>query len=300
MAVSFVVTVYNKRHSLPKVLAAVVAERAQVGGEIILVDDGSGDGSAELLDALAAAEPDVRVLRRPNGGVTAATNTGVLASTGAHVRLVDADDVLVAGSTRTLIDALEHAQAGAAFGAYAERRWDDIAVPLEIEQDWRFAPLTPALDQVVTRVIISPSTALFRGDLLRRVLPLDERYRTNQDFALAARIAAVAPISRSGAVACLGPADEQPGGRLSLNKARMFRDTALISAELGVDWPRRTQRRTVARQAARARLFARRHLKPDRWREIRLLGLRLRAELGLPFDFAAALRSIAAVYGDEA
>src|SRR4051794_34728172 len=50
MTVSYVLTVYNKAAFLPAVLSAVMKERAVSGGEIVIVDDGSIDGSSILLD----------------------------------------------------------------------------------------------------------------------------------------------------------------------------------------------------------------------------------------------------------
>ena len=57
MPVSYLVSSYNKRPWLPAVLASVARERGKTGGEIVLIDDGSADGSADLCAAFAAGTP---------------------------------------------------------------------------------------------------------------------------------------------------------------------------------------------------------------------------------------------------
>lgn len=61
------------------------------GAELVVVDDGSKDGTGALLDAAAAADSRVRVIHQPNGGHGAALLTGLNASTGEYVFLIDSD-----------------------------------------------------------------------------------------------------------------------------------------------------------------------------------------------------------------
>ena len=61
--------------------------------EVLAVDDGSTDGTAALLDVLAAEHPCLRVLHRPHEGLPGALNAGLAAARGALVARMDADDV---------------------------------------------------------------------------------------------------------------------------------------------------------------------------------------------------------------
>src|SRR5258708_38068247 len=90
MSVSFVVTVYNKRPFLPVVLPAVAAECRDVGGEIVIVDDGSTDGSGAFLDEFCAGNPACRLIRQKNAGPPAAGTAGLRAAALAPVPPVDA------------------------------------------------------------------------------------------------------------------------------------------------------------------------------------------------------------------
>jgi len=59
--------------------------------ELVVVDDGSRDGTGRLLDAAAASDPRIKVIHQPNGGHGAALLTGLKAATGDHLFLIDSD-----------------------------------------------------------------------------------------------------------------------------------------------------------------------------------------------------------------
>lgn len=73
--------------------------------ELILVDDGSSDGTGSLLDAYAN-EPFARVFHTPNGGLSAARNFGVSVARGKYVTFVDGDDIVSSRYLEVLVGAL--------------------------------------------------------------------------------------------------------------------------------------------------------------------------------------------------
>ena len=92
--ISVVVPVYNERESLPILIDEIEAAMtaASLPFEIVCVDDGSRDGSAEILDALAAAKPFLVVVHfKRNCGQTAALMAGVDHSKGDIIAPLDAD-----------------------------------------------------------------------------------------------------------------------------------------------------------------------------------------------------------------
>lgn len=93
MQLSVIVCVYNAGEYLNASVESILAQNCE-GLEVILVDDGSTDGSGESCDAWAAREARVKVLHKPNGGVSSARNAGLNAATGEFVTFVDADDTV--------------------------------------------------------------------------------------------------------------------------------------------------------------------------------------------------------------
>lgn len=90
--VSVVVPAYKAQATLAATLASIRAQSHR-NLEVIVVDDGSPDGTAALARAEAEADPRIRLLSVENGGVARARNLGVAASRGDFVAPVDADDL---------------------------------------------------------------------------------------------------------------------------------------------------------------------------------------------------------------
>ena len=86
--ISTIIPVYNGERYLAATLASALAQ-AYPRQEIIVVDDGSTDGTA----AIVRAHPTVRYLHQPNQGHGAAKNTGLAAATGDYLAFLDADDL---------------------------------------------------------------------------------------------------------------------------------------------------------------------------------------------------------------
>ena len=91
---SIVVPVYDEEESLPPLWTELreVLDRLGLAFEVIFVDDGSRDRSAEIIRGFREADPRVRLVRlKKNGGETAATDAGFKAARGGRVVVMDAD-----------------------------------------------------------------------------------------------------------------------------------------------------------------------------------------------------------------
>lgn len=91
MKFSIVVPVYNVEAYLDNCLASLQAQDF-ADFEVICVNDDSTDRSREILSAWASKMPQIRLIDRENGGLSAARNTGLAAATGDYVVFVDSDD----------------------------------------------------------------------------------------------------------------------------------------------------------------------------------------------------------------
>lgn len=98
--VSLVMPVWNPHPAwFPNAVSSALRESCDL--ELLLVDDGNDVPATSPVD-----DPRVRVVRAPHGGPYAARDVGLRAATGSHVRFIDADDEVVAGSTSALLAAL--------------------------------------------------------------------------------------------------------------------------------------------------------------------------------------------------
>ncbi len=93
MKLSIVIPVYKVEKTLRRCVESITRQTFD-DYELILVDDGSPDHSAELCETLATEDAHIRVLHQRNGGLSAARNTGIEASQGEYITFVDSDDYL--------------------------------------------------------------------------------------------------------------------------------------------------------------------------------------------------------------
>ena len=91
--VSIIVPSYDCINSLKTCITSVL-QQSHSNFEVILVDDGSSDGSGELCDRLAAEDERIQVIHKPNGGVSSARNAGIDVATGEYIAFCDSDDYL--------------------------------------------------------------------------------------------------------------------------------------------------------------------------------------------------------------
>jgi CDP-glycerol glycerophosphotransferase len=122
--VSVVVPVHNVERWLPESLDSLLGQEG-VDLEVVVVDDGSPDGSGAIADAYAARDDRVKVLHVDNGGLGAARNVGTERVTGEYLGYLDSDDVLPPGALPTLAGTLE--KSGSDFVTGSIVRWEDGA-----------------------------------------------------------------------------------------------------------------------------------------------------------------------------
>lgn len=121
--VSVIVPVYNVEKYVEKCLKSLLAQDCDCSYEIVVVDDGSRDGSPAIVDRIAEGSDIIRVFRQPNSGVSAARNSALAHARGKYVLFVDSDDYVEPNFISALYGAAEGS--GAQIACCGLRRVND-------------------------------------------------------------------------------------------------------------------------------------------------------------------------------
>ena len=168
--VSVVIPVFNAAATITR---AVESVRAQTWGdwELVVVDDGSTDGTREILQGIAREETRMRVIERDHAGVAAAANAAMAAARGEFLARMDADDVAHPerlAAQVAYLDTAEHRGVGVV-GCLVEFGGDRGAnAGYALHVDWVNSLVTSeaiALGRFVEQPVVNPSV-LFRRELV--------------------------------------------------------------------------------------------------------------------------------------
>ena len=89
--ISVIVPVYNTKKELPRCIESI-CKQTYKDLEIICIDDGSSDGSGQILEEFQAKDNRIQVIHKENGGESSARNTGLKMSAGEYIAFCDCDD----------------------------------------------------------------------------------------------------------------------------------------------------------------------------------------------------------------
>lgn len=294
--VSFVVPVFNKAPYLPGVLSAMRAQRGDFARQYVFVDDGSTDGSLEIVRQMTADWPDVTIHVQDNHGSAHATNQGLYRTRHPFVKFVDADDLLKRDTTAFLLKPLLDSDACLSFGT-AETFADERAVDLEtIAWDAPFRRMGSPLEAAIRNSLFNPTRFLARRECLLAVGGCDERVVHSQEFSLTLRLARLWPFLRTDAVVAYLP--ESVPNRLGASQARQLKRVNTATGYFIADHPD---------LPASVKRFACRRAAGRAWKHVRRSGaggfasrwfwMNMRARLPLvPGDPASFIHACAAAF----
>ena len=115
--VSVIVPVYNGEQRVKR-CAESILNQDYPELELILVDDGSRDGSWERMQAIAERDERVRIIHKENGGVSSARNRGLAEARGRYIQFADVDDWLPMDATKLLVREMEKSGAQLVVGDF--------------------------------------------------------------------------------------------------------------------------------------------------------------------------------------
>lgn len=185
--VSVVMPAYNARQYINESIRSVL-NQDYPSVELIVIDDGSKDGTPELAEQFGSR---VKVIRQANAGPAAARNLGIAAAHGDFIAFLDADDVWLPGKVALQVQyLLDHPDVGVVFGEFL--RWypqpdgSFLAAPAPINLDhplklvakhsgWIYKDIL--LDSVICII-----TAMVRRSVFKTVGSFNESLRTGEDY----------------------------------------------------------------------------------------------------------------------
>ncbi len=186
--ISIIVPVYNIEEYLPRCVRSLQAQTYS-DIEILLVDDGSTDGTGPLCDRLAAEDSRIRTFHQANGGSSAARNRGIEEAKGEYLGFVDSDDYVEPDMYEKLYAAIVRYGVPAAQTGREEinpdgNRLPDICVPPG-------EAVCMEAEEFLKELLMHRGDCSFCTKLIRRSALAEERFPTgvlNEDFHLLVRL----------------------------------------------------------------------------------------------------------------
>jgi glycosyltransferase involved in cell wall biosynthesis len=209
--VSIVVPVYNRRGIVGATIDSVTAQ-SLTDWELVVFDDGSTDGSADVVEDLVSRDPRISVRRGPNGGVASARSRGVAATDprSEFVIFLDSDDLWLPDTLEVLVAALrDRPDHVSAYGLAScidadgnELPGDDLATRMRTRTEFRGGQLVEiGVDEPTTFAglvhhnwVVTPGLHLIRRGVIDRVGLFDAAVDPADDWDFVLRISRLGPI----------------------------------------------------------------------------------------------------------
>lgn len=285
--VSYVVTLYNKTAFLPYLVGGLLAQEGDFDKEFIFVDDGSTDGTADVLEAMLGDRTDTVIIRQANAGPSYALNRGFQAATGDYVKPVDGDDILGPAVTRLLLDALRQTGCGLAYANMSQQGLYQLGEdPQSVLASCKSGPARAereddTLRKCLRNAYFNPTAWLSRRDLVEQSGGCDTGVFI-QDYSIVLRMARLTTFARVDAERVL-LLPREAEGRLSDDGAQILHDLNMALVRFlnqNPDLAPDLVRFATGRITGRAWAWARRHGKHGS-SSFQALAINLLARLGL-------------------
>ncbi len=187
--ISVIITSYNRMNYLVESLPSVLNQTFK-DIEVIVVDDGSTDGTRAYVEFVKSRDKRVRYVREPGVGVSGARNRGIVVSRGEYICFLDSDDLWLPKKLeiqfREMVSKGYHV-------SYTDEIWvrkGRYVNPGRKHRKfggWIFEKCVPLC-------IISPSSVMIKREVFRRVGLFDETFYVCEDYDLWLRICSIYPV----------------------------------------------------------------------------------------------------------
>jgi glycosyltransferase involved in cell wall biosynthesis len=188
--VTVVIAAYNAERFIRQTLDSVFAQTLREV-ELIVVDDGSTDGTAAVLRAID--DRRLSVLRQANSGVSAARNAGLALARAPYIFFLDADDVLVPDALQRMVAALDNNPDRVACFAHHIRITEDGAeLTRRADLPLKMFPAQDTLRNLVTKNFIVCGAICIRTKAARQVRGFNAELKWGEDWEFWCRLAVLA------------------------------------------------------------------------------------------------------------
>lgn len=210
--ITVIVPAYNADKFLELTVSSVI-DQIFTDWELIIVDDGSNDSTAEIARAFCAKDERIRLLSKSNGGVSSARNAGLDTANGCsrYIIFLDADDIWEPSCLETLYQAAEDdPQFVGAVGRIRliDEYGSSISTPMRTDTleairealiDGRLVVIGPEKPTTFASLVVSgsiwtPGSILIRMDSIRKTGGFDSSFRTAEDHDLWLRLSRLGDI----------------------------------------------------------------------------------------------------------
>lgn len=186
--ISVVTPCYNCEGYLTDTLNSVLRQTV-LPDEIVLVDDGSTDGTVALIERLKAEHPDIRMqlISQKNCGPGAARNAGILAAKGDWIAFLDSDDIWRERKIEKVLEAVAENQEAVLIAndiceVYEDGTREDVTLHTHYD------PKEPGFVQLYHGCFLSTSSVCVKKEILEKVGGFDTTLRSAQDYDLWLRV----------------------------------------------------------------------------------------------------------------
>jgi hypothetical protein len=173
--VSVLIDTYNHERFIEKAIVSVLEQDFPAAErEIIVVDDGSTDGTPEIIRKF---EPHVRLLRKVNGGQASAFNAGIPECKGEIIAFLDGDDWWVPGKLKRVTEVLDSEPSVGLLGHGIYEAFADGGIRTTVPEKSERLQLNSQAEARVFRLrksFLGTSRMILRAELARRILPVPE------------------------------------------------------------------------------------------------------------------------------
>ena len=185
---SVIIPLYNAENYIETCVRSILGQSWK-DMEILIVDDGSTDGTSDLCDRLAEEDPRIRVFHKENGGSSRARNFALQHARGEYVGFVDSDDYIEPDMYQLLWEGIRHFQVSAAQVGRDEIDEAGNRLPNICEPPERAAVMDSGT--FFTELLLHRGDCSFCTKLIRRDLFPEEAFpagKLNEDFQLLIRM----------------------------------------------------------------------------------------------------------------